>query len=94
MLFHLNSDLVPQELADRYVSTLALAITCAFLSDRLFLYVPTMDHMVDQITGETHGTEDARIIKVAQEFADGAFIGASIGSRTSVSFQSKPSVHL
>jgi hypothetical protein len=53
-----------------------------------------MDHMVDHITGETHGTKDAHIIEVVQSFADGAFIGASIGSRTSVSFQSKPSVHL
>jgi len=94
MLFHLNSDLVPKELTDRFVSTFALAITCAFLSDRPFLCVPTMDHIVDHITEETHGTEDAHIIKVAQSLADGAFIGASIGSRTSVSFPVKPSAHV
>jgi hypothetical protein len=88
----LYPELCPPSAVTDLVSTLALWIAVAFLSDAPHLYATSGGHIFDTIcldlTANKYGAYDVKtpaFLSALADLADGAFIGASIGSRTSVS---------
>ena len=88
----LYPDTAPSSAITDMVSTLALWLAVAFLSESPDLYVTAGGHITDQIcldlSSGRYGssTENAfGLIQAIGDLADGGFIGASVGARTSVS---------
>ena len=86
-------DYVPSSAITDVIATLSVWLAVAFVSSCPWLYASTGGHIVDDVcrklaTGQ-YGPYSERapaLLSAVGDLADGIFIGASVGSRTSVSF--------
>lgn len=86
-------DVAPSSAFTDLISSLSVWIAVAFISDSPWLYASAGGHIVDDMCGKLaagqYGQYKERapaLFSAIGDLADGVFIGASIGSRTSVSF--------
>jgi hypothetical protein len=85
-------DLAPSFALSDLISSLSVWLAVAFISDSPWLYASAGGHIVDDICGKLatgqYGLYSERalaLLSAIGDLADGVFVGASIGSRTSVS---------
>jgi hypothetical protein len=86
-------DLAPSSAVSDLISSLSVWLAVTFISDSPWLYPSAGGHIVDDICGKLaagqYGLYSERapaLLSAIGDLADGVFVGASIGSRTSVSF--------
>ena len=85
-------DLAPSSAVSDLISSLSLWLAVTFISDSPWLYASAGGHIVDDICGKLaagqYGLYSERapaLFSAIGDLANGVFVGASIGSRTSVS---------
>jgi len=93
-LIEMYKDLAPSSTITDLISTIAVWLAVAFLSESPWLYATVGGQLVDDICGKLaageygqHSERSPSLLSAIGDLADGIYIGASIGSRTSVSFQ-------